>query len=311
MTKYFGVIGNRDHIKINKGTDKEEKRPFWEFLNVQPDGWLTSLVYKRDDYPNDGSQMIFDCGAWSYKNEDHPKIGSNFVTPEWAIDQYTQMAKDGDIVIAPDHMLIEGHSAELRKEINAKNAIRFLEICPNNVFPMAVIHGMVPEESVANALFLRDVGYRFLAIGGVASRASQKRKVVELVSSIRRAVPDAYIHILGLSSPPYMKMWNELDVDSCDGSSHFKQAFTGGAFFTVENGKLVKHKAAKTCRTSRELLEEVVAPLCNCTACSRLRSEGIDTRTYGSNENNMGRAAHNMNMLMMAQKCEISASSLV
>lgn len=30
--------------------------------------------------------------------------------------------------------------------------------------------------------------------------------------------------------------------------------------------------------------------------------DGVDTRSYGSNEHNMGRAAHNQNMLMRAQK---------
>lgn len=35
-----------------------------------------------------------------------------------------------------------------------------------------------------------------------------------------------------------------------------------------------------------------------CLACRRLRAEGVDTRSYGSNEHNMGRAAHNLNQLM-------------
>jgi hypothetical protein len=46
--------------------------------------------------------------------------------------------------------------------------------------------------------------------------------------------------------------------------------------------------------------------MCECRACSLLREDGIDTRSYGSNENNMGRAAHNQNILMQAQKAAIT-----
>ena len=79
----------------------------------------------------------------------------------------------------------------------------------------------------------------------------------------------------------------------------------------VEDGKLVKYQAARTDRVTRELTEDITAPECYCKACFKLRYQGIDTRAYGSNENNMGRAAHNMNKLMEAQKCELSALSLV
>lgn len=310
-TKYYGVIGNRDHIKINKGTPEEDKRPFWEFLDQQPDGWLTSLAYKRKDYPEDRGQMIWDCGAWSYKNEETPKLGSNLVTPEWVIEEYLHHATAGDLLVAPDHMLIEGHDLDYRRKLNAENAVEFLTTCPDGFNPMAVIHGMDEEERVNNAIWLAEIGYKHLSVGGVAARASQKRQVVESVARIRKVAPDIWLHVLGLSSPPYLRAWTELGVQSCDGSSHFKQAFTGGAFFTVEDGKLKKHQAARTDRTTGEVIEEIVAPLCNCKSCSRLREDGIDTRTYGSNENNMGRAAHNMNKLMEAQQCELSASYLV
>ena len=39
MAQYVGVVGNRDYIKING-----EKRPFWEFLDREPEWWLCSLA---------------------------------------------------------------------------------------------------------------------------------------------------------------------------------------------------------------------------------------------------------------------------
>lgn len=291
-TKYFGVIGNRDYIKMDG-----EKRPFWEFLDEQPDGWLTSLTYKRKDLPT-GKPMIFDCGAWSYKNEEIPPICADS-----AIDQYLEYALPGAMLIAPDHMLIEGCDIEYRTQWNKKQAARFLDSCPKDYTPMAIIHGMTLEERVLHAQELTALGYKCLAVGGVAARAAQKAKVAEMVAAIKNAAPDCYLHVLGLTSPPYMKIWDEIGIDSADGSSHFKQAFTAGAFFYFDNG-LKKHQAARPG-------EEVTAPLCDCLACEKLSAQGIDTRTYGSNENNMGRAAHNLNKLMEAHTWIRSTSSLV
>lgn len=288
MPKYYGVVGNRDYIKRYG-----EKRPFWEYLDEQPDGWLTSLTYRRKDLP-EGKPMIYDCGAWSYKDEEIPPVNSEQVAAA-----YAEHAPEGSMVIAPDHMLIEGTDVEYRRQWNKEQAKLFLTDCPENMEAMACVHGMDLKERVEHAKWLVELGYRNIAIGGLAARASQKKRVIEWVSEIRQAIPDVWLHVLGLSSPDYMRTWREIGVQSADGSSHFKQAFTGGAFFTVDNGKLVKHQAART-RDGETVNEDM--PVCGCKACETLREEGIDTRSYGSNEHNMGRAAHNLNMLMIAQK---------
>lgn len=286
VTKYFGVIGNRDHIKI-----KGEKRPFWEFLDVQPDGWLSSLVYARKDVPR--GPMIWDCGAWSYKHRDVPLWDAVSVVPE-----YERFAAEGDLVLAPDHILI-GDNLEMRRQFNLRSARMFLDTCPSRFTPMAVVHGLTSAERVTVARRYIELGYSHLALGGMASNAARKTLVLSQVADVRTALPTVYIHILGLSSPQYMREWKRLKIDSCDGSSHFKQAFTGGAFFTVEGSKLTKHKAA---RPGNAECFGITAPLCHCKCCVMLRDEGIDTRTFGSNEHNMGRAAHNLNMLMRAQR---------
>ena len=286
ITNYYGVIGNRDHIKI-----AGEKRPFWEFLDVHPDGWLTSLAYRREDLPKD-RPMIYDCGAWSYKDEETPPMNSTEIA-----EAYKAYAPVGSMVIAPDHMLIDGADIPFRRMWNKVQAKNFLIDCPKNLTPMAAVHGMDLEERIAHASYLVKAGYEHLAIGGLAARASQKSLVVGMVAAIRKAVPGVYLHVLGLSSPDFMRKWGEIGIQSADGSSHFKQAFTGGAFYTQEGDRLVKHQAA---RPGEDLPDDM--PVCDCLACSKMRDEGIDTRTYGSNENNMGRAAHNMNILMRAQK---------
>jgi len=296
-TKYYAVIGNRDHIKY-----QGEKRPFWEFLDKQPDGYLSSLAYLPTPYGFPDSPMIADCGAWSYRDKDIPQLKKDLVTPEWALTQYQKYFKVDDLVIAPDHMLIplEGVNLDDRRAFNINSAKKFLPIANAAGFkPMATVHGMDLEERLINIGRLYEIGYRHFAFGGLAARASQKKYLLSMIESmaskVRQYLPDAWIHILGLSSPDYVREFNEMNIDSCDGSSHFKQAFTAGTFFQEKDGKLVKHNAV-------HLGEEVTAPSCNCTACSKLREMDIDTRSYGSNERNMGRAAHNLNMLIRAQK---------
>jgi hypothetical protein len=267
-----------------------EKRPYWEFLDEQPSGWLSSLTYKRHDMPID-RPIIMDCGAWSYKHHDVPPVDAKSVVP-----QYVELAPPGSVLIAPDHMLIDGVDHAARRKWNEEQALRFLETCPSDYSPMACIHGQTLDERLEHAEQLIRAGYKHLAVGGVAARAAQKKYVLAIVAALREVTRGAWLHVLGLSAPSFVKEWRRMGVDSCDGSSHFKQAFTGGAFFTQEGEKLTKHQAVRPGEDASHL------PVCGCTACEKLRSEGIDTRSYGSNENNMGRAAHNQNMLMRAQK---------
>jgi len=296
MAKYYGVIGNRDHIKYHG-----EKRPYWEFLDEQPDGFLSSIVYARKDCPN--LPMIWDCGAWSYKDSLAPKFGKYLLTPGYALyEQYMKLARPGDIIISPDHMLIDGVDLDNRREINRTYARDFILLCEGKPYkPMAVAHGMDLDERIATTKYLAGLGYGYLGVGGVAARAAQKKHVVEMISEIRKAVPGVWLHVLGLSSPLYAKAWNEIGIGSYDGSSHFKQAFTAGAFYMIVDGKLKKWQAARPG-------EDITAPECSCSACKMLRDDGIDTRQYGSNEHNMGRAAHNQNMLMKAQKIAINGT---
>ena len=136
------MIGNRDYIKI-----RGERLPFWHFLDEQPDGWLTSLAYNRKDYPGERGPMIWDCGAWSYKNLDRPKY-----TPAEVLSLYSELASPGDMVVAPDHMLIEGTNLAYRRRFNTISARRFLSQCPADFIPMAVIHGMDDKERIDQAI---------------------------------------------------------------------------------------------------------------------------------------------------------------
>lgn len=197
-------------------------------------------------------------------------------------------------MVAPDHMLLPETDQDARRVFNTTEAGEFIQLVQQTeLTPMAVAHGMTVEERIAYARQLVAMGYTHLALGGLAAIASSKARVIEIVSAIRAALPDVWLHVLGLSAPFYFAQWQRLHINSCDGASQFKQAFSG-TFFIAADGKLHKHHAAK------KPDDPITAPQCDCCACARLRDYGIDTRRFGSNQHNMGRAAHNLNMLMRA-----------
>lgn len=314
MARYFGVITEREYIKVNKNTDAETRCPFWEFLDEQPDGWLSSICYlqKGIDYPKTENPIIFDCGAWSYKDKTIPMLGKNLVTPEWIFSEYLKYAKPGDFIVAPDHMFTNEAEINDRRQFNRKSAIEFLAVAKNSGFrPMAVVHGLTTEERIDRAHELVGLGYDAISLGGIAYLALLHKKkskdiILDIVGRVREAVPGVWLHVLGVSSPMFTASWETMKVDSFDGASQFKKAFMGDYF--IANGSVMsRYVATKINKETGEPEGEITAPLCDCKACTRLRTEGIDTRTFGSNENNMGRAAHNLNQLMLAQKAAIKA----
>lgn len=289
MAKYYGVVGNRDFIKLGGS-----RLPFWHFLDESPDGWLCSLAYRRADVPQDRPRL-WDCGAWSYKAMEEPRLLGEAVTPEYVRGLYRELALPDDHCIAPDHMLIPGlGDLDARRRFNLESAARFLDLCGADDFiPMGAVHGESAQERVDRAGELVELGYGALALGGLAGQASRKDVCVRAVEAVRKAFPGVWLHVLGLSAPSYAREWARLEVDSFDGASHFKQAFTAGKHYHFDGRDLKSYKAAREG-------EDVTAPPCDCLACELLRADGVDTRRYGSNESNMGRAAHNLNHLMRA-----------
>jgi len=212
---------------------------------------------------------------------------------------YAMIAGTGDFCVAPDHMLIPGPGVDLdaRRRFNEVAAFEFIEcvdMMPRGVVPMGVVHGIDCDERLRRARELYALGYRALAIGGVAGRASSHRQhILAMVEAVRQAVPDVWLHVLGISAPSFVCEWRRLGVDSFDGASHFKQAFLSGTFYVERDGDLDRFRAARPG-------EPVTAPECGCLACRILAEAGVDTRRYGSNESNMGRAAHNLNQYIRA-----------
>ncbi len=293
MAEYLAVIGNLEYLKLYG-----RRIGIWELLEYQPGGWLRSLAFKQSLILN--TSILWDCGAYSYRYLDIPKLKGNLVTPKWAIHEYKEHSRLGDIVVAPDSLLL-GNNINQRRKFNYESAARFIELAAEleGRLPMAVVHGLTVEERLKRAVELYNLGYKALGIGGLVPEASNKRHNIQIVGTVveelQKLPEKIWIHVFGLSAPEYAKAFHQLRVTSFDSASHFKEAFLAGSFFLAEGERLIKYKAVKPG-------EIKTAPLCSCLCCQTLRKAGIDTRRYGSNHNNKGRAIHNLNQLIIAQK---------
>jgi tRNA-guanine family transglycosylase len=298
MSDFHVVLGNRDYLKV-----KGEKVCISEFIDPKPTHWLTSLVYRRrDGKPIPEGAYIWDCGAWSYKNAEYPTWN-----PVECADFYRAHARQGDTVVAPDHMVLRSHDAteeSRRLAISAEYAYAFLRCCPRHLDAMAVQHGKSIEERTEATRTLLDMGYRHIAIGSVAVQASNRKFVVPLLEEtvkLKQEYGDFRIHVLGISALSWLPTYLELGIDSYDGSAMFFAAFTGAQFYKIDPSKpsgIGKYSVKEN--NSEDI------PECSCKACSAMREEGIDTREMGSNENNMGRAVHNINVYLQAREAMLA-----
>jgi tRNA-guanine family transglycosylase len=288
--QFYCVLGNRDYLKVET-PDGPVKEPIWKFIQGQ-DRWLTSLVYMRNASRAPG-QYLLDCGAWSYKAEAQPRW-----TPQECLDRYATFTHPGDIVASPDHMVLRGMDAQeeqYRIDLTLDNARAFLGLCPPELRPIAVTHGSTLETRGVMLRELLEMGYQHIAIGSVAIRAGNRkfiRGILEDVAELRRQQP-FYVHVLGVSALSWVAEFRDAGVDSYDGSSMFFTAFTAGEWLWHDGEGTLREYPVKRTR-----LEDI--PACSCPPCAAMRAQGLDTREYGSNERNMGRAVHNINQYLAA-----------
>lgn len=309
--RFFSVLGNRDHLKITQPDGSVIKEPIWKYLDPMPEQFLTSLVYTKNlPLPPHTQQIFFDCGAWSYKHMPEPKW-----TPGQCAEMYARLACPGDLVASPDHMVLKGHDAQeedYRINLTLDYAREFMKVVPAGLTPVGVVHGNTVESRLAAAEQLLEMGYRYLAIGGVAGRAGSRKYIHSVLEEMcrLRQQESFKIHVLGVSSIRWVREYVGYGIDSFDGSSMFFSAFTGATYYTLdpESEGYIKKYVVKD-------MDKDDIPICNCPVCVAIRAEGLDTRQMGSNERNMGRAVHNINIYMQAlemlyneeaNKCQLS-----
>ncbi len=190
----------------------------------------------REHFGLAGDQWAFgDCGAFSYSNEDEPTI-----TVEQAVAVYDLYGFD--LGASVDHIPLQeirrnGKREELseeerrrRIELTRENAEAFLRLARRQqarFLPVGVLQGLDPEDYANQVGDYADMGYRYLAIGGLVPRPdAEVLKVVESVTAqLRRLKVRPWLHLMGIFRPKLQAHFLRLGVDSFDSATYFRKAW--------------------------------------------------------------------------------------
>lgn len=229
------------------------------------DGDLNGLK-SINNHPLKNIETVFvDCGAFHYSRLEIPKFRNGlYVTAKEAWNQYLRrhLKSNKDILYllcAPDHIITsDQEEEEVKKKISDTliSAQEFINLFPNeyNCEPVAVVHGRNKEERAEMTRKLLEMGYKYLAIGGLVPLSNKTKVVLEQVAGIKNIKfpvisqdsplgiikkHGAKIHMLGLNSPDWYQWWLRLGVDSFDGSKLSQEGAAMGQIWSESNQSLL------------------------------------------------------------------------
>ena len=196
---------------------------------------LSPLPLRKQFGLMDNQWLFGDCGAFSYVNDDEPAI-----SVEQAVALYELY--DFNFGASVDHIPVQkinkngeirGLSDEERQDrvrITRANAALFFEAAKKRKAqfnPVGTIQGISPEQYAEAVHHYYDIGYRYLALGGLVPKQDSE------IESIARAVITAanelkerpWIHLFGIFRPKLQDVFRELKIDSFDSATYFRKAW--------------------------------------------------------------------------------------
>lgn len=176
--------------------------------------------------PVDGKHKILgDCGAFSYWQQDEPPYHTDDV-----LAYYQDLGFD--LGVSVDHLIFAEVDAERERRwnITIANAEEFLSHHRSGGFtftPVGVAQGWDPASYQRAARALVQMGYSYLAIGGLArSTTPEVLRVLAAVNDV--LAPDTQVHLFGVNRPEYAGHFEALGVTSFDSASRLRRAWMDG-----------------------------------------------------------------------------------
>ncbi|MGO0123077.1 tRNA-guanine transglycosylase DpdA [Desulfothermobacter acidiphilus] len=174
-----------------------------------------------------GRFLFGDCGAFSYLEKEKPPLH-----PAQAAVLYEIYGVD--LGASVDHIpapFLPEEEKVRRMEITRENARLFLEYHRQlkcSFTPVGVIQGTAPASYARQLFDYVEMGYRHLAIGGLAFRPnSEIVSIAQELAKARQALgrKDIWLHLFGVSRPELLPCFQELGVQSFDNASYFRKAW--------------------------------------------------------------------------------------
>lgn len=187
-----------------------------------------------------------DCGAFAYVNEKIPPYSVSEV-----VDFYNDCGFDYGVSV--DHVILgynakcddpdlfdQGVSAEwrARRELTLSLAGEFLarsKELASRFIPVGVAQGWSPNSYAASVKALQDMGYSYVALGGMVPLKTQE--ILDVLRKTREVRnPKTKLHLLGVTRINEMEEFNESGVVSFDSTAPFVKSFKDDKcnYFTPE-----------------------------------------------------------------------------
>ena len=179
--------------------------------------------------------IMADCGAFSYIQEEVPPI-----TIDDAIEFYQNCGFTHGQSI--DHIITDfrpywdesglfgdgvPEAVRHRYDLTLRLAEEFMTACRDRrvcFIPVGVAQGWSPRSYVAAVQHLYEVGYRYIALGGLVPLKTAQ--LLDVVRAVMASVkPDVKIHLLGVIRWEHLDELVRLGVASFDSTSPLRQAF--------------------------------------------------------------------------------------
>ncbi len=247
---YDGMLVSHAIVGSRRISGKYSESQAMRFRRV---GAREFLRYHEDRYP--GSLMFGDCGAFSYHTLDTPPYTTEEIVDFYGDGQFTHGCSIDHVIF---DFIENGNddldSAQLeenrrRRDITLENAEDFLKRSKRlgqNFVPMGVVQGWSPESMAISAQRLKQMGYTYIAIGGMVPLRSTQ--ILGALEAIRNAIGNEIdIHILGFAKAEEIGSFRHL-ITSFDSTSPLIRAFKDpyrNYFFLKPEGGLEYYSAVR------------------------------------------------------------------
>lgn len=226
---YDGLLVAMSAVRQAKGVAKSKVR--YSTSEEQLLLRIGARRFLRFDGPDFNDLMLLgDCGAFAYADMPEPAY-----SPEEVVEFYL----DAEFThgISPDHVIFECNLANPdvpdqedgldRYQITLENARKFIGLVHNEgrpFEPLGAVQGWSPESMAEASAELVEMGYRYLAVGGLVPLKVDAIK--QVLETIRRKIgPEPKLHLLGFAKADHIHQFTGYGITSFDSTSPLIRAF--------------------------------------------------------------------------------------
>lgn len=243
---YDGILVSRAAFTDHRGAGKYSAAKTMRFRR---EGARRFFRYPASTYP--GSMLMGDCGAFSYRDADEPIYTIDDTLEFYADAGFTHGCSLDHLIFDFDPKNGEGSDeARRRQEITLTLARDFLAFAPalgSGFTPVGVIQGWSPASMADAARQLYAMGFRSLALGGMARADTPEiEQALEAINTELGPRATA-MHMLGFGKIEDAPRLRTAGVTSFDTTSPLLRAFKDDKrnYFQSVDGRLDHYTAVR------------------------------------------------------------------